>query len=113
MAAIPAYRHDITGLLQAWGNGDADALDKLTPFVYGELHRLAIHYMAGENVDHTLQATALINEAYLRLIDWKTVRWRNRAHFMGVTAHLMRRLLVDHARQAQTLKRGGDAIRAT
>ena len=88
-------------------------MDQLVPLVQPELHRLAKRYLRQERRDHTLQATALVNEAYLRLIDWKTVRWRNRAHFMGVTAHLMRRILVDHARQQQTLKRGGDAIRVT
>src|SRR5262245_2369845 len=89
---------EITQLLLAWSDGDQAALEKLTPLVYAELHRLAKGYMFGERPGHTLQTTALINEAYLRLIDWKNVRWQNRAHFFGVAAEVMRRILVDFAR---------------
>jgi RNA polymerase sigma factor (TIGR02999 family) len=103
--------HDVTTLLQAWAAGDQDALKALTPLVAGELHRLARHYMRGEHVGHTLQATALINEVYLRLIDWRNVRWQDRAHFFAVSARLMRRTLVDHARRSRFRKRGGDVER--
>lgn len=96
MAAPEA--HDVTELLQAWRNGDEEALDKLAPRVYKELHRLAARYMAGERPNHPLQATALINEAYVRLIGWKNAHWQNRAHFFAVSAQLMRRILVDIAR---------------
>jgi RNA polymerase sigma factor (TIGR02999 family) len=99
--------HGTTQLLVAWSNGDARALEELTPLVYKELHRLAKRYMAGELRDHTLQSTALVNEAYLRLIDWKNVRWQNRAHFVGVAAGLMRRILVDAARSRRSAKRDG------
>lgn len=97
----------ITGLLIAWGEGDQSALAELTPLVYEELHRLAHHYMSGERAGHTLQTTALVNEAYVRLIDWKNVRWQNRAHFFAVSAQLMRRILVDFARARGYQKRGG------
>ena len=89
----------ITQLLQAWGGGDQAALERLTPLVYEELHRLARHYMAQERSDHVLQTTALVNEAYIRLLNWKEVSWRNRAHFFGVSARLMRHVLVDFARR--------------
>lgn len=102
--------HEITQLLRAWGDGDQAALDKLAPLVQGELHRLARRYMRQEQPGHTLQATALINEVYLRLIDWQNVRWQDRAHFFGVSAGLMRRTLVDHARRHGYQKRGGGAI---
>jgi len=98
---------DLTQLLQSWSNGDQQALDELTPFVYRELHRLAAHYMGGEKEGHTLQTTALVNEAYVRLIDWKNVHWQNRAHFFAVSAQLMRRVLVDYARSHNYAKRGG------
>jgi len=101
--------HEITQLLVAWNAGDQAALEKLTPLVYQELHRLAKHYMARENAGHTLQPTALVNEAYLRLIEQKQVRWQNRAHFFGISAQLMRRILVDMARSRQRAKRGGAA----
>jgi RNA polymerase sigma-70 factor, ECF subfamily len=94
-----AGTHEVTQLLQKWSDGDADALEKLTPVIYAELHRIAKRYMSRERVDHTLQTTALVNEAYVRLIDWKTAKWENRAHFFGVSAALMRRILVDFARQ--------------
>jgi RNA polymerase sigma-70 factor, ECF subfamily len=96
----------ITQLLLAWSNGDQEALEKLTPLVYAELHRLAKFYMVRERTGHTLQTTALIHEAFLRLIDWKNVRWQNRAHFFGVAAQVMRRILVDFARSRQSIKRG-------
>ncbi len=88
-------QQDITHLLQAWSEGDEAALESLTPLVYEELHRLARGFMAQERPDHTLQTTALVNEAYLRLINWRKVSWRNRAHFFGVSARLMRHVLVD------------------
>jgi RNA polymerase sigma factor (TIGR02999 family) len=97
---------EITQLLVAWSDGDQAALDELTPLVYEELHRLAHRYMRGERAGHTLQTTALVNEAYTRLIDWKNVRWQNRAHFFGVSAQLMRRILVDFARARDYQKRG-------
>ena len=100
---------EVTGLLQMWSAGDADALEKLTPIIYAELHRIAKRYMNRERKDHTLQTTALVNEAYLRLIDWKTARWENRAHFFGVSAQLMRRILVDFARKRP--KRNDEEVR--
>jgi RNA polymerase sigma-70 factor, ECF subfamily len=96
---------DVSILLRAWSEGDQNALDKLTPLVYNELRRLAQHYMSRERTGHTLQATALVNEAYLRLVDYKRMRWESRAHFFAVSAQLMRRILVDHARR-HNLKRG-------
>jgi RNA polymerase sigma factor (TIGR02999 family) len=101
----------LTQLLQAWTAGDQNALDTLTPIVYQELHRLARRYMKGERPGHLLQATALINEAYLRLIDWREVHWKNRAHFIGVCSKLMRRILVDFARSRIYAKRGGGALK--
>jgi RNA polymerase sigma-70 factor, ECF subfamily len=103
----------ITELLLAWSDGDEQALDRLLPLVHDELHRLAHRYMAGERPDHPLQTTALVNEAYLRLVDSSRVRWQNRAHFFAVSAVLMRRILVDVARARQKQKRGGDAVRVT
>jgi RNA polymerase sigma-70 factor, ECF subfamily len=102
---------EITELLLAWSNGEPDALQKLAPLVYAELQRLAHHYMAGERPGHTLQPTALVNEAYLRLIDSSHVRWQNRAHFFAISAELMRRILVDFARSRGYHKRGGEARR--
>jgi RNA polymerase sigma-70 factor (ECF subfamily) len=101
--------HEVTGLLQAWSAGNEEALQKLTPLVYRELHRAARHYMAGERTGHTLQATALINEVYLRLIDARRMDWQNRAHFFAVCAQLMRRILTDFARSRRYQKRGGGA----
>jgi RNA polymerase sigma factor (TIGR02999 family) len=98
---------EITQLLVAWGDGDEAALEQLTPLVYQQLHRLAHHYLSHERPGHTLQTSALVNEAYLRLIDWKNVQWQNRAHFFGVSAQLMRRILVDFARSRRYEKRGG------
>jgi RNA polymerase sigma-70 factor (ECF subfamily) len=91
--------HEVTELLVAWSDGDERALDRLAPLVQAELHRLAKRYMRGERDGHVLQTSALINEAYLRLIDWKSARWQNRAHFFGVAAQMMRRILVDFARR--------------
>lgn len=104
------HSSEITRLLHAWGGGDATALEKLVPLVNAELRRLARRYMGHESPGHTLQPTALINEVYLRLIDWRGVRWQDRAHFFGVAAGLMRRTLVDHARRHRTSKRGGHAL---
>jgi RNA polymerase sigma-70 factor, ECF subfamily len=101
--------HEITQLLRAWSNGDQTALDRLVPLVYAELHRLARAYMRGEQAGHTLQSTALINEAWVRLIDWKNVEWQNRAHFFGVAAQMMRRILVDFARERGAIRHGGAA----
>lgn len=101
--------HEVTGLFQAWSAGNEEALQKLTPLVYRELHRAARHYMAGERTGHTLQATALINEVYLRLIDARRMDWQNRAHFFAVCAQLMRRILTDFARSRRYQKRGGGA----
>lgn len=94
-----AARHEVTELLRKWSDGDAAALEQLTNVIYSELHRIAGRQMRRERDGHTLQTTALVNEAYLRLIDWKTARWENRAHFFGVSALLMRRILVDFARK--------------
>lgn len=100
---------EITQLLLAWSGGDREALARLTPLVYQELHRLAQRYMSRERGDHTLQTTALVNEVYLRLVDASQVRWQNRAHFFAVAANVMRHILVDFARRAQYQKRGGGA----
>ena len=97
---------EVSELLRAWSDGDRAALDSLTPIVYGELHRLAGRYMKGERPGHSLQTTALVNEAYMRLVDYKNMQWQNRVHFFAVSAQLMRRILVDHARR-RNLKRGG------
>jgi RNA polymerase sigma factor (TIGR02999 family) len=103
---------DITRLLRDWSNGDEQALEKLTPLLYEELHRLAHQYLQRERADHTLQTTALINEAYVRLIKWRKIRWQNRAQFLGVSARLMRRILVDFARSRRYQKRGGPFLLA-
>ena len=97
----------ITQLLIDWGKGDQAALEKLMPLVYSELRRLAGNYLRRERGEHTLQPTALVNEAYLKLVDQRNPKWQNRAHFFGIAAQLMRRILVDHARQHQAAKRGG------
>lgn len=101
--------HDITRLLQAWSEGDHGALERLVPLVYEELHRLAHRYMARERPGHTLQTSALLNEAYLRLVNSPKPSWQNRAHFFAVSAQAMRRILVDWARSRQAMKRGGEA----
>src|SRR4030095_10939198 len=100
---------DITELLRLWNEGDPEAFDKLAPLVYRDLHRLAVRYMRNERPGHTLQPTGLINEAYVRLIDWRNVRWQNRSHFYAVSAQFMRRVLVDYARSRLYAKRGGDS----
>ncbi|HET9530100.1 MAG TPA: sigma-70 family RNA polymerase sigma factor [Blastocatellia bacterium] len=102
--------HEITHLLVAWNNGDRLALDQLTPLVHKELHRIARRFMARERPGHILQTTALVNEAYMRLIDWKNVEWQNRAHFFGLAAQLMRHILVDFARAQAREKRGGGRV---
>ncbi len=99
----------VTQLLLDWSEGDKAALDKLMPLVHEELRRLAHHYMGRERPGHTLQTTALVNEAYLRLIDQRSVHWQNRTHFFGIASQLMRRILVDHARARNYAKRGGGA----
>ena len=103
----------ITNLLAAWSDGKAAAFEKLVPLVYEELHRLAHRYMRRERSDHTLQTSALVNEAYLRLVGTKNVRWQNRAHFFAVSSRLMRRILVDFARAKHNLKRGGGALQVS
>ena len=108
----PPLTHDVTALLLAWRKGDAQALEQLTPLVYDELRRLAARYLRRERADHSLQATALVNEAYLQLIEQPQVAqvdWQNRAHFIGIAARLMRQILVDHARAHAAAKRGQGA----
>jgi len=102
--------HDVTQLLKAWTAGDEQALGKLTPLVYDELHRVARHYMAGQQSGHILQTTGLVNEVYLRLVDCGQMNWQNRAHFIAMSAHLMRRILIDFARSRGYQKRGGGAL---
>ncbi len=104
---------EVTEMLLAWNRGEPGALDRLLPAVQKELHRVARGYMRRERPDHTLQATALVNEAYLRLVDQTRVTWKNRAHFIAVAARLMRRILVDHARHRAAKKRGGPDLRLT
>lgn len=105
--------NEITEQLIAWSNGDAAALDKLIPVVYQELRRMADQYLRREDLSHSLQPTALVHEAYLRLIDQTKVEWQNRAHFFGVAAQMMRRILIDHAKTKHRLKRGGTAIKVS
>jgi RNA polymerase sigma factor (TIGR02999 family) len=102
---------DVTQLLENWSNGDREALERLMPLVYGELHRLAQRYLRRERSDHTLQSTALVHEAYLKMVDQKNVRWQNRAHFFGVAAQSIRHILVDHARSHLAAKRGAGAAK--
>ena len=104
---------EITGLLVDWSNGDQTALEKLLPLVERELHRLAHSYMRRENPDHTLQTSALVNEAYLKLIDQKKTHWQNRAHFFGIAAQIMRRILMNYARDQHRAKRGGKAVQVS
>ncbi len=104
---------NVTQLLVNWRNGDETALDQLMPIIYDELHRLAKRYMSRERRNHTLQTTALVNEAYLRLVGQGQAEWQNRAHFFGVAAQVMRHVLVDHARSRQYAKRGGEAQQVT
>jgi RNA polymerase sigma-70 factor, ECF subfamily len=105
----PTPHHEITQLLEEWSGGNQAALDKLYPLVYEELRTMAHRFMRRERKGHTLQTTALINEAYLRLVDQKNVHWANRSHFFGISSQIMRRILVDHARRYASHKRGGDA----
>jgi RNA polymerase sigma-70 factor, ECF subfamily len=111
---VPDARiHDLTALLIEWRGGDPGALERLLPLVHGELRRIAKQHMAGERPDHLLQATALVNEVYLRLVDIRRVQWQDRAHFFAVAARLMRRVLVDFARARTNQKRGGALHRVT
>jgi len=105
----PEPSKEVTKLLASWGQGNAEALQELMPLVYGELRRLAASYLRRERSDHTLQPTALVHEAYLRLVEQKDVQWRDRSHFFAITAQLMRRILVDHARTHLAEKRGSGA----
>ena len=104
---------DVTQLLNAWCQGDAQALERLAPMVESELRKVALAYMSQEDPGHTLQPTALINEAYLRLIEWKAVEWRGRAHFYAVASKLLRRVLVNHALSRGARKRGGSAVQVS
>jgi RNA polymerase sigma factor (TIGR02999 family) len=113
MRTIPHPSRGATALLLAWSRGDPAALDRLVPLVYEELRRLARRHLRRERVGHTLQATALVNEAYLRLIEVKQVRWQNRAHFLAMASRMMRRILVDSARGRRYQKRGGGAERVS
>lgn len=110
---MPQLPNNVTQLLMGWGKGDKEALDQLVPIVYDELRRQAARYLRHERVGHTLQTTALIHEAYVRLVDQNNVQWQNRAHFFGIAAQLMRRILVDHARTKKRAKRGGSDIRVS
>lgn len=112
-AQVPATDSDVTRLLQGWRAGDRQARDRLMERVYGELHRLARGHLSRERPGHTLQATALVHEAYFRLVDQKRVEWQNRAHFFAIAATCMRRVLVSYARQRRAAKRGGDALTLT
>ena len=113
MATPSPLQQEVTQLLGDWSGGDEGALEKLIPLVQPELHRLAHYYMSRERAGHTLQTTALLNEAYLQLTDKTPPSWQNRTHFMAVAAQLMRRIMVDHARARHALKRGSGAIRVT
>lgn len=106
-------RQNITELLLSWSNGNKEALDQILPVVYDELRKQAANYLRRERAGHTLQTTALIHEAYIRLVDQRNVRWQNRAHFFGISAQMMRRILVDHARAKARAKRGGSDIRVS
>jgi RNA polymerase sigma factor (TIGR02999 family) len=110
---MPPAPQNVTELLIGWSKGDKEALDSLVPLVYDELRRQAARYLRRERVGHTLQTTALIHEAYLRLVDQRNVHWQNRAHFFGIAAQLMRRILVDHARTKKRAKRGGSDVRVS
>jgi RNA polymerase sigma factor (TIGR02999 family) len=110
---IHSPKHEVTDLLVAWGKGDQVALEKLAPLIHAELYRLAKGYMSRENPGHPLQTTALINEAYVRLINWNNLRWENRAHFFGVAAQMMRRILVDVARRRSRTPAGTPALQVS
>ncbi len=111
--AVPKDAENITDLLVSYGRGDKESLDKLMPVVYDELRRQAARYLRREQAGHTLQTTALIHEAYMRLVDQRNVQWQNRAHFFGIAAQMMRRILVDHARTKKRAKRGGSNIKVS
>src|SRR5438874_9511939 len=113
MTTPSSTRQEVTQLLGDWSGGDEGALEKLFPLVQPELHRLAHHYMSRERAGHTLQTTAILNEAYLRLVDDTKPVWQGRSHFIAAAAQLMRRIMVDHARERQALKRGGGALKVT
>jgi RNA polymerase sigma-70 factor (ECF subfamily) len=104
-------QHEVTRILHDWTDGDQNAPERLMPYVYDELRRLARSFLARERDSHTLQPTALVHEAYVRLVDQRSVNWQNRAHFYGIAANMMRRVLIDHARAHATEKRGGAAVR--
>src|ERR1700704_4642734 len=106
-------QQDVTQLLVAWGNGDQTAREQLMPHVYEELHRLAHRYINKERSGHTLQTSALVNEAFVRLVDQRDVHWQSRAHFFGIAAQMMRRILVDYARKRQFAKRGGKGLQVS
>ena len=113
-SVMAGQTHTVTEMLAEWSDsGDREALDKLMPIVYDELRRQAARYLQRERQSHTLQTTALVHEAYVRLIDQAGVRWQNRAHFFAIAAEMMRRILVDHARKRHAAKRGGDAVKVT
>jgi RNA polymerase sigma factor (TIGR02999 family) len=107
----PIDRGEVTALLTAWSDGNPEAFDRVMPLVYDELHRMAARYLAGERSNNSVQATALINEVCLRLLGWDRIRWKNRGHFYGVSAQMMRRALVDIARRRQAGRRGGAQVR--
>src|SRR6516162_2377807 len=113
MTSPPSSHQEVTRLLADWSGGDAGALERLIPLVQPELHRLAHHYMSREAIGHTLQTTALLNEAYLHLVDDPKRNWQNRTHFIAATAQLMRRIIVDYARERRSLKRGGGALKVS
>jgi RNA polymerase sigma-70 factor (ECF subfamily) len=113
MTTPSSMRQEVTQLLGEWSNGDDRALEKLVPLVHPELHRLAHHYMSRERAGHTLQTTAILNEAYLRLVDNTKPVWQGRTHFIAAAAQMMRHIMVDHARKYQSLKRGGGALKVT
>ena len=113
MTTPSSSQPQVTQLLADWSGGDSDALDRLIPLVQPELHRLAHHYMSREAIGHTLQTTALLNEAYLQLVDDPKRSWQNRTHFVAAAAQLMRRIMVDHARERRALKRGGGALQVS
>jgi len=110
---LPGHSSQVTELLVRWRGGDREALDSLLPLVYDELRRIARHYLQGERSGHTLQSTALVNEAYVRMVVQDFPQWQNRAHFFAVAAQLMRQILVDHARSHRASKRGGDVYKVT
>jgi RNA polymerase sigma factor (TIGR02999 family) len=113
IAGIPEHHPTVTALLLDWGKGDEAALERLIPLVHRELHQIARRCLAGERAGHSLQATALVNEAYVRLVGAQDIGWQNRVHFLAVAARIMRRILVDHARGRLAQKRGGQAERVT